>query len=64
MSNTWLNIRFGSRHLQVVYLRSWLHLIRTGRSPITLRRNPYHDTARLTEPNWRWFEVMEARWPW
>lgn len=65
MSNTWLNIRFGVRHLQVVYLSQWVHLIRQGRSPVTFRVNPYQEGVRANEPDhWTWFELMELRWPW
>lgn len=65
MSNTWLNIRFGVRHLQIVNLGDWIHLIRAGRSPITFRKNPYQEGLRANEPEtWRWFEVQEVRWPW
>lgn len=65
MSNTWLNIRFGVRHLQVVYLSRWLGEIRMGRSPITFRRNPWQESRRVNEPDhWTWFELMELRWPW
>ncbi|WP_310532549.1 hypothetical protein [Novosphingobium sp.] len=57
MSNTILNIRFGSRHLQIVRFGDWLGEIRMGRSPITFRSNPYHDRARHEVPGWRWFEI-------
>lgn len=57
MSNTILNIRFGSYHLQVVRFGDWLSEVRMGRSPITWRRNGYHDLARCNDPSWRWFQV-------
>ena len=57
MSNTILNIRFGSRHLQIVRFGDWLGEIRMGRSPITFRHNPYQDFARKSLSDWRWFEI-------
>jgi len=64
MSNTWLNVRFGSRHLQIVMMRDWWGMIRDGRSPITFRRNPYHVERRRADPSWPWFALYELRWPW
>ena len=63
MSNTWLNIRFGTRHLQIVMLGSWLGEIRMRRSPITFRSNPHQRRARAEDPDWRWFAFYELRWP-
>jgi hypothetical protein len=46
MSNSILNWRFGSWHLHI------------DREPLRVRifRNSYHDTMRIVDPNWRWFE--------
>lgn len=47
MSNTYINIRFGEWHFQV--LRD---------SPfIRLSRNTYHAELRATDPDWKWFEI-------
>ncbi len=64
MSNTWLNIRFGIRHLQIVSLSSWRSEIRMRRSPITFRANPWQLMRREDDPDWRWFQICELRWPW
>jgi len=65
MSNTWLNIRFGVRHLQCVYLNDWLREIQMGRSPITFRVNSYQEALRINCPeSWRWFKVHEISRPW
>lgn len=64
MSNTWLNVRFGTRHLQIVSLSRWRGEIQMRRSPITFRANPYQRKARAEDPDWRWFQIMELRWPW
>lgn len=47
MGNDWVNIRFGSWHLQVLRDRPYLHF----------GRNPYHDDARWFDPDWSWFKV-------
>lgn len=57
MSNTILNVRFGSWHLQIVRFSDWRGELIMGRSPITFRHNGFHDAARHTEPGWRWFEI-------
>ncbi len=58
MDNTILNVRFGSRHLQIVRLGDWLGEIRMGRSPVTFRRNSYHANKSIrAAPGWRWFEI-------
>lgn len=46
MSNTILNWRFGTWHLQIY------------RDPVRVRisRNSYHDIQRTIDPHWRWFE--------
>lgn len=64
MSNTWLNVRFGTRHLQILMFASWRSEIEMRRSPITFRSNPHQRKHRAENPDWRWFEVMELRWPW
>lgn len=65
MSNLWLNIRFGSYHLQCVYLHCWRGEIQMRRSPIRFSFNPYQAGRRVNEPKeWRWFQVHEIRWPW
>lgn len=64
MSNTFLNIRFGERHLQALMFRDWLGAIRMGRSPVTFRRNAYQATLREAGNGWRWFECYEIRLPW
>ncbi len=64
MSNTWLNLRFGEYHLQVVMFGDWRSTIRSGRSPVTFRRNAYQATLRAAGEGWRWFEAYEVRWPW
>ncbi len=64
MSNTWLNVRFGTRHLQIIRLSDWRAYIRDGRSPITFRENRYQAALRETDPTWRWFAFYELRWPW
>jgi hypothetical protein len=46
MSNCWLNIRFGSYHLQLLRDRPY---IRWG-------INAYHEAARNTDKDWKWFE--------
>lgn len=43
MSNLWINIRFGTRHLQV------------GRDEFSFRVNSYH----VAHPPRKWFEVYE-----
>jgi hypothetical protein len=48
MSNLLLNIRFGSWHFQVMRDLPF----------IRISRNEYHDRARLTDPDWKWFEIM------
>jgi hypothetical protein len=58
MSNTILNWRFGTRHLQIVRFRDWIGEIRMGRSPITFRVNPYQAWRRHSDPTWTWFEFM------
>lgn len=63
MSNTFLNIRFGEYHLQVIMWRDWRSTIRAGRSPVTFRRNAYQATLREAD-GWRWFECYEVRLPW
>ena len=59
MSNTWLNVRFGTRHLQILMFSHWRHSW-----PISFRANPYQRKRRAEDPDWRWFELMELRWPW
>lgn len=56
MSNTLLNIRFGSWHLQIVRLGDWIGEISMGRSPITFGHNPIHDRLRH-KPGWRWLQI-------
>lgn len=65
MSNTWLNVRLGTYHLQCLMLSEWGPTIRRGRCPVTFRSNPYQESRRVNEPDhWRWFELLELRWPW
>jgi hypothetical protein len=47
MSNAIINVRFGSWHFQVLRDRPF----------VRISRNAYHDTARVSDPQWRWFEV-------
>lgn len=57
MSNTILNVRFGSYHFQIVRLSDWRGEIRMGRSPITFRHNDFHDRAAVrADPAWSWFQ--------
>lgn len=54
MSSGWLNIRFGSYHIQWDYgsfFPSW-------------GRNAFHDEEKIKNPDWKWFEFYEIRWPW
>lgn len=61
MSNLWLNARFGSRHLQIVRLGSWLSEIQMRRSPITFGANGYHAPGgpARAEKGWRWFQLYQ-----
>lgn len=63
MSNTWLNVRFGTHHLQILMLRDWR--LSNWRRWFRWSHNPYQAARRDNEPTtWRWFELMECRWPW
>lgn len=58
MSNTIINWRFGSYHLQVVRLGDWRSEIKMGRSPITWRHNPYHDSPEVRNAEgWSWIKL-------
>lgn len=59
MSNLIFNLRLGIWHVQIVNPRDWRH-----NRPIRISRNPYQAERRANDPSWRWFELMEARWPW
>lgn len=52
MSNLWLNVRFGSWHLQAGPDYKW---------GFKISRNPWHE-----ENGWPngWFSLYELRWPW
>jgi len=54
MSSSWLNIRFGTYHLQ------WDR----GDWFPTFGHNPYQAELRRTDPNWRWFDAYEIKRPW
>lgn len=63
MSNTWLNVRFGTHHLQILMFSDWR--LSGWRRWFRWSHNPYQAARRDNEPeHWRWFEVMELRWPW
>ena len=47
MSDSYLNIRFGSYHLQ----------INKHKPHFYFGHNPFHDEDRKTNPNWKWFEI-------
>ena len=49
MSNSILNIRFGSYHFK----------INRDRPYVSFTHNPFHDNARKKDPEWKWFEIME-----
>lgn len=63
MSNTWLNVRFGTHHLQILMLRDWR--LSNWRRWFRWSHNEYQAAKRDNDPaSWRWFELMECRWPW
>lgn len=63
MSNTWLNVRFGTHHLQILQMRDWRW--RDWRRIVRWSHNPYQAALRDNEPaTWRWFALYECRWPW
>jgi len=49
MSNSIINVRFGSWHFQLLRDRPY----------VDVTRNAYHDEARK-EPGWRWFEIYRG----
>lgn len=68
MSNTWLNVRFGIYHLQILMFQDWIPSLiqpkRFRRWPIRWSRNAYQAEQRKTDPDWTWFALYELRWPW
>ncbi len=51
MSNLWLNIRFGSWHLQCGDNR-WYH--------VRISHNDYHDDPKIRGcSSWKWFEIHQ-----
>ncbi|WP_380873647.1 hypothetical protein ACFB49_42910 [Sphingomonas sp. DBB INV C78] len=64
MSNCWLNLRFGTYHLQARMFADWGWMLRNRLSPVTWSHNPYQAFLRSKGDGWRPFEVMELRWPW
>ncbi|MBX9864661.1 MAG: hypothetical protein K2Y42_18130 [Hyphomicrobium sp.] len=47
MSNLLLNARFGSWFFQIARDRPWLRISRSN----------FHDSARVHDPAWRWFQI-------
>lgn len=62
MSNTWLNVRFGVYHLQILMFSDWR--LRGWREWFRWSRNAWQVQQRETDPDWRWFALYECRWPW
>lgn len=62
MSNTWLNVRFGEWHLQILQMRDWRWSDR--HRIVRVSHNAYQAEMRANDSSWRWFALYECRWPW